>query len=449
MRWLRRATHRPLEAAQRPQRRAWEPNPGWRPKAPSYLPSIVASRQLQLRVNHSSRTATHRRSRRGSPSAAPRSPTCSRAGIDGRGGLVAERPGRFRKITFPPLSDRQKQITRFALKYIGYPYVWAGEYPTKNSPYGYQKAGGFDCSGFAFYIMKMKFGYPITVNERGGGRMAAKAKPASRVRTSPAATSSSSGTKVRNRRQRDLPRRPLSRQRLVHPLDGLERRRDAGLARPLDVLQDVLRLGSAGAHGGQRPPCPRPSPWRAPAPHAGGDCDARPVPPRCRRPLLADAGARFVLAGVPDLRTRGPASRTCPRTRSAVLVPRVTLESPRHGSRIDRVRCRRPSPSRCRPPGGRLSRPPAAAMTTLTAAVTPRPSCIPARHRRAAPSPCPPTSRSSPAGCRRRLVCRRSTTSGGRRVRLPRRPSVSTDYRVVTLPPSRRQPDVGAAVRPP
>ena len=49
--------------------------------------------------------------------------------------------------------------------------------PRGKRPYGYQKAGGFDCSGFAFYVMKMEFGYPITVNERGGGAMAAKAKP--------------------------------------------------------------------------------------------------------------------------------------------------------------------------------------------------------------------------------------------------------------------------------
>ena len=33
--------------------RRWEPNPGWKTMAPSYLPSVVASRQLELRYNHS------------------------------------------------------------------------------------------------------------------------------------------------------------------------------------------------------------------------------------------------------------------------------------------------------------------------------------------------------------------------------------------------------------
>ena len=35
----------------------------------------------------------------------------------------------FKAISFPALSDRQKQVATFALKYVGYPYVWAGEYP--------------------------------------------------------------------------------------------------------------------------------------------------------------------------------------------------------------------------------------------------------------------------------------------------------------------------------
>ena len=84
----------------------------------------------------------------------------------------------FKDITFPALSDRQKQVAKFALKWIGYPYVWAGEYPTTDSPYGTQKSGGFDCSGFVFYVMKMHFGYDgITVNQRGASDMAAVAKP--------------------------------------------------------------------------------------------------------------------------------------------------------------------------------------------------------------------------------------------------------------------------------
>jgi cell wall-associated NlpC family hydrolase len=62
----------------------------------------------------------------------------------------------------------------FALKYIGFPYVWGGEYPSRNSPYGRQAHGGFDCSGFDWWVMKMHFDY--TINERTAAGMAGAAK---------------------------------------------------------------------------------------------------------------------------------------------------------------------------------------------------------------------------------------------------------------------------------
>ena len=154
----------------------WQPNPGWTTGAPSYLPSIVASRQLALRYNHSSDGDGHE--------VTPKEPIdrAEVAYMFYRAYQVASDwqlygLADYKTATFPPLSDRQKQVARFALKFIGYPYIWAGEYPTQDSPYGYQKSGGFDCSGFVFYVMKMHFGYPITVNERGAHDMAARAKP--------------------------------------------------------------------------------------------------------------------------------------------------------------------------------------------------------------------------------------------------------------------------------
>jgi len=154
----------------------WQPNDGWKTDAPSYLPYIVASRQLMLRYNHPD-TADGQE-------VTPEQPidraevaymfwrAYQQGGEYGLWGLSS-----YKSITLPVLSDRQKQIADFALKFIGYPYIWAGEYPTRNSPYGAQAAGGFDCSGFVFYVMKMHFDYPITVNERGAHDMAAKAKP--------------------------------------------------------------------------------------------------------------------------------------------------------------------------------------------------------------------------------------------------------------------------------
>jgi hypothetical protein len=155
----------------------WQPNEGWTTAAPSYLPAVVASRQLMLRYNHPLGADAHE-STPGEP--------IDRAEVAymfSRAYKVASEwqlygLGGFKTIAFPPLSDRQKQIVRFALKYIGYPYVWAGEYPTKDSPYGVQSSGGFDCSGYVFYVMRMHFGYTsITLNQRGASDMAAAAKP--------------------------------------------------------------------------------------------------------------------------------------------------------------------------------------------------------------------------------------------------------------------------------
>ena len=81
----------------------------------------------------------------------------------------------YDKVTLPALTARQKQIVAFALTYIGYPYVWGGEYPSTDSPYGTQAHGGFDCSGFDWWVMKMHFGY--TINERVASAMAGAAKP--------------------------------------------------------------------------------------------------------------------------------------------------------------------------------------------------------------------------------------------------------------------------------
>ncbi|MFN2544166.1 MAG: C40 family peptidase [Actinomycetota bacterium] len=49
-------------------------------------------------------------------------------------------------------------VIEFGMKYVGYPYVYAGEWntATTNIPYccGAQLQGGFDCSGFTWWIMR-------------------------------------------------------------------------------------------------------------------------------------------------------------------------------------------------------------------------------------------------------------------------------------------------------
>jgi hypothetical protein len=70
---------------------------------------------------------------------------------------------RFADVTFPaldpadPLQDAQRRLTEFALRSVGYPYVWAGEWRSATGPEyccGPQPQGGFDCSGFVWWVLK-------------------------------------------------------------------------------------------------------------------------------------------------------------------------------------------------------------------------------------------------------------------------------------------------------
>jgi hypothetical protein len=57
----------------------------------------------------------------------------------------------------PNLGGKMQQVVSFAVGYVGYPYVWGGDwYEPSPSGYccGYQPVGGFDCSGFTWWVMK-------------------------------------------------------------------------------------------------------------------------------------------------------------------------------------------------------------------------------------------------------------------------------------------------------
>ena len=56
-------------------------------------------------------------------------------------------------------SERRREVVKFALSLVGAPYVWGGEWPRETPsgyPYGAQTHGGFDCSGFAWYVLRKK-----------------------------------------------------------------------------------------------------------------------------------------------------------------------------------------------------------------------------------------------------------------------------------------------------
>jgi cell wall-associated NlpC family hydrolase len=150
----------------------WEPMAGWRPSVPSYFQYVIASRQLQLRFNHSAGGDLHEVTPVQAIDRAEVAYMMRKA--DAASSSLWGIP-KYANITLPALSDRQKEVLGYAFRYVGYPYIWAGDWPTKNSPYGYQAAGGFDCSGFTFYVMQCHFGYPVM--GRGAADQAKLAKP--------------------------------------------------------------------------------------------------------------------------------------------------------------------------------------------------------------------------------------------------------------------------------
>jgi cell wall-associated NlpC family hydrolase len=86
----------------------------------------------------------------------------------------------------------KRAMVNFALSLVGKPYVWAGEWTKRTGrryPYGAQEHGGFDCSGFIWYVLKKKNSVyrPIDRHYEGwkiGQRSAADMAAATRRRIS-------------------------------------------------------------------------------------------------------------------------------------------------------------------------------------------------------------------------------------------------------------------------
>lgn len=63
----------------------------------------------------------------------------------------------YATISLPNVSDRMRQVIEFGVRYVGYPYLWGGDWADA-TPSGYccgwQPRAGFDCSGLTWWILK-------------------------------------------------------------------------------------------------------------------------------------------------------------------------------------------------------------------------------------------------------------------------------------------------------
>ncbi len=63
----------------------------------------------------------------------------------------------YANVELPNLGPKMQRVVRFAVRYVGYPYVWGGEWHAVPPPgycCGWQPIGGFDCSGLTWWVMK-------------------------------------------------------------------------------------------------------------------------------------------------------------------------------------------------------------------------------------------------------------------------------------------------------
>ena len=58
-------------------------------------------------------------------------------------------------LEMPTLNRWQKRILNYAVSFIGYPYIWGGTSPKKQTVFGQKVTGGFDCSGFVWQVYKL------------------------------------------------------------------------------------------------------------------------------------------------------------------------------------------------------------------------------------------------------------------------------------------------------
>ena len=59
----------------------------------------------------------------------------------------------YQDIELPTLTPDQQQIVQWGVKYVGYPYVWGGEWGFTTPSYG-QTVPGFDCSGLTWWLLR-------------------------------------------------------------------------------------------------------------------------------------------------------------------------------------------------------------------------------------------------------------------------------------------------------
>jgi cell wall-associated NlpC family hydrolase len=135
-------------------RRATSPD-GWRPATPTFFGSEVVARELGLRRDRPTDQERFEASARDIMRQADILWSVWKAKTDAST-YSAEV---LRDFSYANYGAQRREVVEYAISLVGIPYVWAGEWAYKTPsdyPYGAQAHGGFDCSGFIWYVLHAK-----------------------------------------------------------------------------------------------------------------------------------------------------------------------------------------------------------------------------------------------------------------------------------------------------
>jgi cell wall-associated NlpC family hydrolase len=126
---------------------------GHRFTVPAGFATSIAARESGLRRNYPTADDVHERTDQQPLRLADLVLMAWRGRDIRRRGLPASARS-LQAFSIPAIDPLFVPLVQRALNLVGHPYVWGGEWPGRDSPLDPQAAGGFDCSGFVWYVWR-------------------------------------------------------------------------------------------------------------------------------------------------------------------------------------------------------------------------------------------------------------------------------------------------------
>jgi cell wall-associated NlpC family hydrolase len=143
----RKAIARALSEAQTPD--------GWEPETPQHFGTEVIARELSLRHDRPTTEDLFEASSEELMAQADIAWAVWKA----KTGATLYSADALSDFELSKYGAVRREVVQYAMSLVGTPYVWAGEWPKATPdgyPYGPQVHGGFDCSGFVWYVLRAK-----------------------------------------------------------------------------------------------------------------------------------------------------------------------------------------------------------------------------------------------------------------------------------------------------